>query len=101
MILFPLASLTFAADEQFHQRFLWLVLPTSLVALLLGCVRHKDVGVLAFGTVGLALMVLGASLGHKTFGETGERVVILIGGLTLSLGHIRNHRLCRKDQCPT
>lgn len=101
IILFPIISLTFATDESFHKMLLWLVLPTSVCAFFIGCVRHKDAGVLALGLAGLTLMILAAHLGHQALGETGERIATTIGGLTLALGHIRNHRRCREDRCET
>lgn len=99
VLLFPIVSLTFAADEGFHRMLLWLVLPTSACAFLLGCSRHKDRGVLALGSVGLIQLILAAHFGHDMLGEIGERIATTIGGLTLAMGHLRNYRLCKEDRC--
>lgn len=101
VLLFPIVSLTFASDEGFHKILLWLVLPTSACAFLLGCFRHKDFGVLVLGSAGLIQLILAAHFGHDALGEIGERIAAMSGGVTLALGHLRNHRLCRKDRCET
>lgn len=55
----------------------------------LGCRRHKD---------GLSLLMLAASQVHDWFGEWGERLVTVLGGRIMAVGHVRNYRLCRSDQ---
>lgn len=80
VLLFPIVSLTFAADEGFHRMLLWLVLPTSAAAFLLGCFRHKDRGVLALGSTGLIQLILAAHFGHDMLGEIGERIATSLGG---------------------
>jgi hypothetical protein len=101
IVSFPILAATSMADDAFHQVLLWLVLPASLLALSLGCFRHKDRAVLTLGLAGLSLIMVTAMVGHDSFGETGERIATVIGGVTLALGHLRNHRLCRRDSCHT
>jgi hypothetical protein len=101
IISFPILAASSMADEAFHQALLWLVLPASMLALLLGCFRHKDGTVLVLGLAGLSVIMLTAMWGHELFGEAGERFATVIGGITLTLGHLRNHRLCRRDSCHT
>ena len=95
----PVLSSTFIAGEAFHRFLVWIVLPVSLVALFIGCRRHKDAVVAAFGGLGLLLLVLTAYFGHQLLGETGERVATVVGGLILAMGHFRNYRLCRLAEC--
>jgi peptidoglycan/LPS O-acetylase OafA/YrhL len=101
LISIPVLASTVVADEQFHGILLMFVLPTSSLALLLGCRRHKDWSVLILGTLGLILLVLTASLGHEVFGEIGEKIATIVGSMTLAAGHLRNRRLCRADKCDT
>lgn len=54
LVLFPMLAATSVADEQFHTMLLWLVLPASLVALALGCRRHKDHLVISLGWINTA-----------------------------------------------
>ncbi|OQX34186.1 MAG: hypothetical protein B0D96_09975 [Candidatus Sedimenticola endophacoides] len=101
LILFPVLSGSLFAGEDFHQLLLWVILPTSGLAMWLGCRQHKDRLVLLFGLVGLSLLMLAAFQGHDWFGEWGERLVTVLGGSIMAIGHVRNYRLCRSDQCPT
>jgi hypothetical protein len=99
LVLFPMLAATAVADEHVHQLLLWLVLPASLVALGLGCRRHKDCLVITLGVLGLLVLILTAIAGHTAFGEGGERWGTVLGGVTVALGHLRNHRLCRRNAC--
>lgn len=99
LVAVPVISTTLLADEAFHRLLVAFVLPTSLVALFLGCRRHKDRGVLVLGGLGLISLVLVALFGHDLLGETGERVATVISGAILAIGHLRNYRPCRQDGC--
>ncbi|MDX1587506.1 MAG: MerC domain-containing protein [Oleiphilaceae bacterium] len=99
LVLLPALGATFFGDEAFHRALLWLVIPLSVLAVWLGCLQHKDRRVWAFTATGLALMVVAALIGHDVLGEWGEKLVTLMGATVLSLGHIRNHALCRRVRC--
>lgn len=98
VILPTLAASTFS-DERFHQWMLMTVLPTSLLALTMGCQRHRNMSVMAMGLPGLAILTLAAFLGHDWLGESGEKIASLLGASLIALGHFRNHKLCRRLQC--
>jgi MerC mercury resistance protein len=70
--------------------------PSSVVALTLGCRRHRDVWVLGLGTAGLGLLVVGVALGHV---EYWERPMTLGATALIVMAHARNYRLCRRDGC--
>lgn len=95
LILFPVVGSTFFSEEIFHELMLLLVVPASVVAIFLGCRRHKDFSVITLGILGLSFLLAGA------FGTTGyeESILTLIGAFIMVLGHLRNFRLCRKDGC--
>ncbi len=95
LILFPVVGSTFFSEEIFHELMLLLVVPASVVAIFLGCKRHKDFSVITLGILGLSFLLVGA------FGATGyeESILTLIGAFIMVLGHLRNFRLCRKDGC--
>ena len=95
LILFPVVGSTFVFEEIFHELMLFLVIPASVVAMFLGCRRHKDFGVIMLGGVGLYFLLVGA------FAATGyvESILTLIGAFIMISGHLRNFRLCRKDGC--
>jgi len=87
------------ADEGFHLVMLWLILPSSAIALTLGCRRHKDAAVLVAGACGLSILVFTAAFGHDLAGELGEKLLTFVGAAVLSAGHLRNYRLCRREAC--
>jgi hypothetical protein len=99
LIAAPVISSTFLADDEFHRILVTFVLPVSLIALFLGCRRHKDRVVFVLGGLGLISLVSIAYLGHDLLGAFGEKGATVISGVTLAIGHFRNYRLCRHDGC--
>ena len=69
-------------DEHFHSILLWL-LSTSGLALTLGCLRHQDILVQSFETLGMALLITPVILGHTVLGEVGERLTTCLDSFTL------------------
>ncbi len=86
-------------DEQFHQAMLWFVVPTSAVAVALGCRRHKDRPTLLLGVAGVLGLLLAGTAPYAMLGELGEKVVTLLAAALLISGHARNFRLCRSEDC--
>ena len=78
---------------------LWLVLPTSTVALFLGCRKHKQWTIAATGALGIAILVNVAFIGHDIFGLTGEKIATSVGGLILAVSHYLNYRACQNITC--
>ncbi len=99
LTLAPALSIGFLADEQFHRWLLVAILPTSALALMLGCWRHRSLSVIAAAGVGLTLLVLAAFFGHDLLGEAGEKVMTSIGAVIVAYSHIMNHRLCKRVAC--
>ena len=90
LVLVPSLSALGVADERFHQVLVFLVLPTSLVALYLGCRRHRRRSALFWGLTGVTVLVLAAVFGHDVLGEIGERIMTVVGALMVALGHFKN-----------
>tara|TARA_B100000530_G_scaffold142469_1_gene89167 strand:- start:380 stop:781 length:402 start_codon:yes stop_codon:yes gene_type:complete len=97
--LFPIIQSSLLEEKYFHLIMLVFILPTSLIALSLGCRRHKDQITVALGTIGLVILSVTAVWGHSLFGFTGERIVTTIGGLILASAHIQNYRCCQHADC--
>ncbi len=95
LILFPVVGSTFVFEEIFHELMLFLVIPASVVAIFLGCRRHKDFNVIMLGILGLGFLLAGAfaAAGY------GEYIFTFIGAFIMISGHLRNFRLCRQDGC--
>ena len=97
--VFPIAQGGLLDEQQFHLVMLLFILPTSLIALNIGCRKHKDLLTLVLGTLGLSLLTFTALLGHDVFGDQIERLMTTIGGLILATAHIQNFRRCRAVDC--
>ena len=85
--------------EQFHLWVLAVVLPTSLLALSLGCKKHKRIRYMACGVVGLVFLITAVLLGH----EVAEKTFTLIGSAFIALAHWLNYQQCFKknnENCP-
>src|SRR5919197_3593975 len=96
VILFPTVSACVGSDATFHALLLALVVPSSILALVLGCRRHRDRRVLGLGMGGLGLLVVAVSLGHI---EYWERPMTLGASALMVWAHARNYRLCASDSC--
>lgn len=99
LVAVPVLSSTFLAGEAFHRFMVIFVLPLSGIALYIGCRDHKDSAVIALGGLGLIALVTIAFFGHDLLGETGEKIATVISAIVLSMGHLRNYRLCREKAC--
>ena len=99
VVAFPVLASTLFGDAGFHTILLWFILPTSLIALGLGCRSHKDLRVIVYGFIGLGFVLAAALVGHSILSEFGERGVTMAGSAFLILSHVRNQRLCSHDHC--
>jgi len=93
--LLPIFTLnTFVEDLLFHKLMLWLVLPTSCIALSIGCRKHRDIWIASSGIIGMTLLVLIAFLGHDMLSSTGEKIAT-----SIAVSHILNYRACQNLIC--
>lgn len=87
-------------DERFHTWLVFAIVPLAVIALPLGCSKHRDWSVLYVGIAGVAVLCLAAFLGHDVLGEVGEKLLTLVGSLLIAYSHLKNYRLCRRaDHC--
>ena len=99
LVLVPsFATLPFA-DEHFHVVLAAVVLPTSGIALFLGCRRHRQFRVLALGATGMAVLSVVALFGHDQLGESLEKAATVVGATIIATGHVLNFRRCRAVDC--
>lgn len=117
VILFPILTTTFWVDQDFHLWMLFFVLPTTSLAVFLGCRKHKDRFVIGLSSVGLACLfavclyesffhILHHSTvcAHCAQGKfkdhlTPAMYINILGGPLLASAHVRNYRLCRRLEC--
>ena len=105
LIGFPLLGSSFFSHVAFHQWMLMAVLPTTGLAVLLGCRQHKDFLVFLLSIGGFALLCF-AAFGHghehphpstaSTEWFSRESILTSLGGLVMVSAHLRNFLLCRK-----
>ena len=98
--LTPILSLnSFVEETLFHQLMLWLVLPTSCIALFIGCRKHRDLLIACTGILGMLILIIVAFYGHDVFGRSGEKIATSVGGVILAFSHILNYRACQARTC--
>jgi putative Mn2+ efflux pump MntP len=99
LLMVPTLAASTFGDERFHQWMLIAVLPTSLIALAMGCRQHHNKSVLIIGLLGLTTLSLAIFLGHDLLGDMGEKIASVLGASLIALGHFKNHTLCKHAQC--
>ncbi len=98
--LLPIIGLSsFAEDILFHQLMLWIVIPTSSIALFIGCRKHRDMVILGTGMLGMVLLVIVAMHGHDVFDSWGEKIATSVAGIILAISHLLNYRACQSITC--
>ena len=97
LLILPSLAATFINDERFHFGMVFLVLPISLLALVMGLRKHGQYTVLITGACGICLLLLVLIIGEEIIGEIGEAT--LTGSATLIVGfaHVRNFLLSRSQ----
>ena len=94
VIFLPSISATFFGTEDFHKTLLYFVIPSSIIALSLGCKMHGKYEVYSYGVFGISVLIFASFFGHDYLGEVGEIFLTLIGAGIVSLGHYKNQKLC-------
>ncbi|MCH6257931.1 MerC domain-containing protein [Puniceicoccaceae bacterium K14] len=111
VVFFPLLGKSVVNDPQFHFWMLFAVIPTTAIAVFLGCRKHKDKWVVGLSSAGLLLLILGVLIelshhghhhGHSHDHTEGisfglENGISIIGGILMASAHIRNFRNCRSQ----
>ncbi|MDX1498343.1 MAG: MerC domain-containing protein [Woeseiaceae bacterium] len=90
LVVAGLPFLTQFSEGHLHAQVLVAVLPLSLFALGVGFRRHRDARIVALGAIGMALLVIGATIAHERLGVTADRAFTITGSLTLAVAHFFN-----------
>ena len=101
IVMLPALGATFLEDERFHYVILFLVLPTSLLALTIGCRKHRRVEIVLIGLTGLFILFSVLIIGEELLGKFGEKATTVLGTLIIAFAHVRNFMLCRRHECNT
>lgn len=81
--------------SHFHAQILVVVLPVSIIALTLGYRRHCSITIVAWGVVGILVLVIGSTVAHQHYGIVADRSLTIGGGLILAVAHYFNNRFSR------
>lgn len=95
VVVLPILGASFLEGEVFHYWLLFLVIPTSVYSLWLGCRKHGRLEIFTIGTFGLFLLCLIVFLGVDALGETLERLSTVVGASIIALAHLRNMKACK------
>ena len=98
LILLPVFGLTVSQEEVLHEIFLYLIVPSAIIAITMGCRKHKDYSVAILATTGIILLVY-AVVTHDANTEQTVEVLTLFGSALVVLSHLRNFSLCRQNNC--
>ncbi len=100
LTLLPILSISaFVEDLVFHQLIPWLVLPTSAIALVLGCRKHQKVSIMISGAIGMSLLFIVAFWGHDSMSVIAEKIATTAAGLLLAFSHYLNYQACQSVSC--
>ena len=114
IIALPIVASSIFANANFHLWMLYLILPSTGIAIFLGCKDHKDKWVILFSSIGLLILVGSTIYQLSLQSDTGVCVICasgghsilnplvwinICGGAFLITAHIRNFKLCRKNDC--
>ncbi len=100
--IFIIAPYSFLASHEFHETLIYFILPCAAVAFTLGCRKHGDIKVAIMGSFGIILLASSILL-HEVFHSeehSQELITVLMtiaGSIMLILSHIRNRKLCLKE----
>ena len=94
-LLVSLPALSALSGGHLHAQILIVAIPISAIALGLGFRRHGSRSVLAFGVLGMLLLVVGGTVAHSYYGIVADRSFTISGALVLAVTHYFNSRLVR------
>jgi len=86
-------------NELIHKIILLIAIPVSLYALRLGYKNHSIASYLYIGITGLLTLATAVLLGGSTLGESGEKIMTLVGSILVCYSHFKNHQTCKTLEC--
>ena len=80
LVALPIIGTTFWVNENFHLWMLFLVIPTTCLALFSGCRRHKDRWVLGAGALGLGILLSAFTVERLAHSDLGPDAGASVAG---------------------
>ena len=101
-VIFIIAPYSFLASHEFHEVLIYFIIPSALVAFVLGCRKHGDKLVALMGAGGILLLIIALTI-HGTFHAEQHNeeyigiIITISGSVLLVFSHVRNRKLCMKE----
>jgi len=95
MVIAVLPFLGQFGEGHFHVQMLIAVLPVSIIAFAFGFRRHHSGSVVAWGGVGVLVLIVGGTIAHGSYGIVADRLLTICGALILAAAHYFNNRFSR------
>ncbi len=82
-------------ETHFHAQMLLVVVPVSLFAFAHGYRRHGNLWIIAGGIAGIAILFIGGTVVHASYGILADSLLTIAGSIVLATSHYFNNRLMR------
>lgn len=82
-------------DYWIHAGLLSTVAPLGLVAWGMGYQKHRRLGVVGLGFLGVLLLTAALLFGTQLFGGRGEQVMTVMGSICMVAAHLWNRQQCK------
>jgi len=101
-VIFIIAPYSFLASHEFHEALIYFIIPSALVAFVLGCRKHGDKLVAIMGAIGILLLIIALSMHSILHAEQHSEeflsiVITISGSVLLVYSHLRNRKLCMRE----
>jgi uncharacterized membrane protein len=97
LVIVALPFIAELAETHWHTPMLLIAVPVSTIAIVIGYRRHGNRLIVAAGALGLALLIIGATVAHAHYGATVDRTLTIAGSLLLAAVHWQNSRQLRQS----
>ena len=77
IMVIPIIATSFFVHQDFHLWMIFLVLPTTVFAIFMGCRNHKDRMVLALSAIGLSILLLALIQERVCYASEGDVAVTI------------------------
>ncbi len=102
-VIFIIAPYSFLASHEFHEVLIYFIIPSALVAFVMGCRKHGDKLVAIMGAIGILLLIIALSMHSILHAEQHSEellgvAITISGSVLLVFSHLRNRKLCMQEK---
>tara|TARA_Y100001949_G_C15952988_1_gene315645 strand:+ start:946 stop:1347 length:402 start_codon:yes stop_codon:yes gene_type:complete len=96
IMMTPLIGAGFWSSHGLHESIIYLIIPTAVIALAVGCTRHRDFWVGFIGFIGICVLTIAVLVTHQ-LGINFVYILTIIGSILIISAHYRNRILCKRE----